>query len=115
MQVPGEDPHLTSRYVAAFVRGLQEGDDPRYLKVIATCKHFFGYDVDYTSECSLNASTGFNTSGCHTLYDRHSFNAQISRADLVEYYLPAWEACVKDGKAASIMCTPSSMLIRSVD
>lgn len=44
--VPGEDPVLTSRYATAYVRGLQEGDDPRYIKVIATCKHFFAYDVD---------------------------------------------------------------------
>ena len=28
------DPHLTSRYAAAFVRGLQEGEDPRYIKVM---------------------------------------------------------------------------------
>ena len=40
------DPHLTSRYAAAFVRGLQEGEDPRYIKVIGTCKHYFAYDVD---------------------------------------------------------------------
>jgi hypothetical protein len=25
---------------------MQEGDDPRYIKVIGTCKHFWGYDVD---------------------------------------------------------------------
>ena len=42
----GRDPHLTSRYAAAFVRGLQEGEDPRYIKVIGTCKHYFAYDVD---------------------------------------------------------------------
>src|SRR5271156_3592477 len=35
----GEDPYLTSRMGLAFVTGLQ-GDDPKYLKVIATPKHF---------------------------------------------------------------------------
>ena len=45
-QLAGRDPHLTSRYAAAFVRGLQEGEDPRYIKVIGTCKHYFAYDVD---------------------------------------------------------------------
>ena len=45
-QCAGRDPHLTSRYAAAFVRGLQEGEDPRYIKVIGTCKHYFAYDVD---------------------------------------------------------------------
>ena len=31
-EVPGEDPYLTAEYVAHYSRGLQEGDDPRYLK-----------------------------------------------------------------------------------
>src|SRR5688500_20299990 len=35
----GEDPELTGRLGVAFVRGLQ-GDTPRYLKVVATPKHF---------------------------------------------------------------------------
>src|SRR5215471_18406148 len=35
----GEDPHLTSRMGVAFVTGLQ-GDDPKYLKTVATSKHF---------------------------------------------------------------------------
>ena len=32
-EVPGEDPMLTAEYVYHYSRGLQEGDDPRYLKV----------------------------------------------------------------------------------
>ena len=38
-------------------------------------------------------------------YDRHSFNAIVPKADLVEYYLPAWEACATEGKAGSVMCS----------
>lgn len=34
----GEDPFLTSRMGVVFVKGMQ-GDDPHYLKVIATPKH----------------------------------------------------------------------------
>ena len=31
----------------SFVKGLQEGEeDPKHLKIIATCKHYFAYDVD---------------------------------------------------------------------
>ena len=32
-EAPGEDPHLTSKYIAAYVRGLQEGEDPTALYV----------------------------------------------------------------------------------
>src|SRR5215470_17498521 len=35
----GEDPYLTSRIGVAFVTGLQ-GNDPNYLKTVATPKHF---------------------------------------------------------------------------
>ena len=35
----GECPYLTSRLGVAFCRGL-EGDDPKYLKLVATPKHF---------------------------------------------------------------------------
>src|SRR5262245_55714570 len=35
----GEDPFLTGRLGTAFVKGLQ-GDDPKYLKVVSTVKHY---------------------------------------------------------------------------
>src|SRR5882762_949134 len=35
----GEDPYLTARMGVAFVTGLQ-GNDPKYLKTVATPKHF---------------------------------------------------------------------------
>src|SRR6187551_2828642 len=35
----GEDPYLTGRMAVAFVKGMQ-GDDPRYLKVVSTPKHY---------------------------------------------------------------------------
>lgn len=79
----GEDPYLTSRLVVAFVTGMQ-GDDPRYLKTIATPKHFAVH------------------SGPEPL--RHSFNATVSEYDLVDTYLYAFKASVMEAKAGSIMC-----------
>ena len=35
----GEDPYLAGRMGVAFVKGMQ-GNDPRYLKVVATPKHY---------------------------------------------------------------------------
>jgi beta-glucosidase len=78
----GEDPYLAARLGVAFVRGLQ-GDDPRYLKLVATPKHFAVHSGPESS--------------------RHSFDARIGERDLRETYLPAFEACVRDGAAASVM------------
>jgi beta-glucosidase len=79
----GEDPYLTARMGVAFVTGLQ-GKDARYLKVVATPKH---YAVHSGPEP-----------------ERHEFNAKVSEADLVNTYLSAFRATVVEGKAASVMC-----------
>ena len=78
----GECPHLTARLGVAFCRGLQ-GDDPKYLKLVATPKHFAVH------------------SGPEGL--RHSFDAIASPKDLRETYLPAFHACVTEGQAHSVM------------
>jgi beta-glucosidase len=85
----GEDPYLTSRIGVAFVKGLQ-GNDPKYFKTISTPKHYAVH------------------SGPEPL--RHQFNVATSRRDLYETYLPAFEACVKEGGAFSIMGAYSSYL-----
>lgn len=79
----GEDPFLTGRLGVAFVKGLQ-GDDPRYFKAIATPKH---YAVHSGPEP-----------------DRHGFDAIAGERDLRETYLPAFEMCVREAGAHSIMC-----------
>jgi beta-glucosidase len=79
----GEDPYLTGRMAVAFVRGMQ-GDDPRYLKVVSTPKH---YAVHSGPEP-----------------ERHAFDARVSEYDLVNTYLPAFRAAVSLGKAQSVMC-----------
>jgi beta-glucosidase len=79
----GEDPYLTSRLGVAFVEGIQ-GDDSRYLKAIATPKHYAIH------------------SGPEPL--RHEFNVNPSPQDLEATYLPAFRATITEAKAASIMC-----------
>jgi beta-glucosidase len=79
----GEDPYLTSRMGLAFITGLQ-GDDPKYLKVVATPKHFAVH------------------SGPEQL--RHEFDVKPSPQDLQSTYLPAFHTAIVEGKAASIMC-----------
>lgn len=77
----GEDPYLAGVLGTAFVRGLQ-GDDERYLKIVSTPKHFAANNEEH---------------------NRFVCNPQISERQLREYYLPAFEMCIKEGKAASIM------------
>src|SRR5580765_3563920 len=79
----GEDPYLTGRLGVAFVKGLQ-GDDPKYLRAVATPKH---YAVHSGPEP-----------------ERHRFDAEISERDLRETYLPAFRATITEAHAASIMC-----------
>jgi beta-glucosidase len=78
----GEDPFLTARMGVAFVTGLQ-GDDPKYLKVVATAKH---YAVHSGPEA-----------------DRHHFDVHPSERDLFETYLPAFRALVQEAHVASVM------------
>ena len=78
----GEDPYLAARLGVAFVKGLQ-GSDPKYLKLVATPKH---YAVHSGPEP-----------------ERHSFDSVVSQRDLRETYLPAFKACVQEGGAYSIM------------
>jgi beta-glucosidase len=77
----GEDPYLTSRIAVAYVKGLQ-GDDPNYLKVAATLKHF----------AVNNQEQG-----------RMSLSAQVPERMLMEYWLPHFRACVVEGRAQSLM------------
>jgi beta-glucosidase len=79
----GEDPFLTGAMGTAFTRGMQ-GDDPRYLKTIATAKH---YAVHSGPEPS-----------------RHTFDARTSEIDLRETYLPAFRDLVVNGQVESVMC-----------
>jgi beta-glucosidase len=78
----GEDPYLTSRMGVSFVKGLQ-GDDPKYLKLVATPKHFAVH------------------SGPEP--ERHFFDATTTERDLYDTYLPAFEATVVEGEAYSVM------------
>jgi beta-glucosidase len=88
METYGEDPYLTSRMAVEFIHGL-EGNDPKYLKTVATAKH---YAVHSGPESS-----------------RHVFDARVSEADLRDSYLPHFEAAIKEGGAFSVMCAYNSV------
>jgi beta-glucosidase len=84
----GEDPFLTARMGTAFVKGMQ-GDDPTYLKVSATAKHFAVHSGPEAT--------------------RDYFNAIVDEKDLRETYLYAFHALVVDGKVNSVMAAYNSI------
>lgn len=98
----GEDVFLTSRLAVEYIKGMQ-GDDEKYFKTIATAKHF---------ACN-NYEKG-----------RHSTSSTVTTRDLREYYLPAFEASVREANVQSIMtaynaingipCGANDMLITKI-
>lgn len=77
----GEDPYLTSRLAVPFIQGLQGTGE--YMKTAACAKHFAVHSGPEAK--------------------RHFFNAEASKKDMEETYLPAFEACVKEGKVEAVM------------
>jgi beta-glucosidase len=81
METYGEDPWLVSQCALAYIRGMQ-GDDPRYMKVATTVKHFavHGQETDRLSVC-----------------------LPVSERMLREYYLLPFQITLNEGRAASVM------------
>jgi beta-glucosidase len=83
----GEDPYLTGRIGVAYVKGLQ-GDDPKYLKIAATLKHYAVNNVEA---------------------NRLSLSATVPERMLYEYWLPHFRDCVVEGHATSMMAAYNSI------
>ncbi|MBD3322680.1 MAG: hypothetical protein GF350_16380, partial [Chitinivibrionales bacterium] len=79
----GEDPYLASQMGVEYVKSIQ-GNHPRYLKLVATPKHFAVH----------SGHVG----------DRREFEAVFTERDLRQTYLPTFKACVQEADAESIMC-----------
>lgn len=77
----GEDPVLAARMTVAYVKGTQ-GNDPKYLELAATVKHYAVYDQEI---------------------DRHILSAQTDAVMVQDYYTPQFKAGIMAGKSASIM------------
>jgi beta-glucosidase len=82
-EVFSEDPFLTGRMGVAYIQGLQ-GDNPHYLKVAATVKHFAVNNVET---------------------NRQRLSAEVDERNLMEYWLPHWKAAIMEGHAQSVMAS----------
>ena len=88
-ETPGEDAYcLASTYAYEYITGIQGGVDPKHLKLIATAKHFAGYDIE-------------NWDG----HSRLGNNLNITQRDLAEYYMPSFLVAARDAKVHSVMCS----------
>ncbi|MGI8635074.1 MAG: glycoside hydrolase family 3 protein, partial [Segetibacter sp.] len=79
----GEDPFLIGRLGVAYVKGLQ-GNDPKYLKLVATLKHYAVNNVET---------------------NRQALSATVSERMLLEFWLPHFKDCIVEGGAQSIMAS----------
>ena len=79
----GEDPYLTGKMGVSYIKGLQ-GNDPKYLKLVATAKHY-----------AVHSGPEFS---------RHVDNIYVNDRDLYDTYLPAFRAVVQEANVQSIMC-----------
>ncbi|MDR1517863.1 MAG: glycoside hydrolase family 3 C-terminal domain-containing protein [Dysgonamonadaceae bacterium] len=83
METYGEDPYLTAELAIPFIKAMQ-GDDAKYLKLVATAKHFAVH------------------SGPEPI--RHQFDVLPSDYDMAETYLPHFKRCVEEADVYSVMC-----------
>ena len=77
----GEDTYLAGKLAVSYIQGMQ-GDSEKYVKVIATPKHY-----------ALNSSEN----------NRHSGSSNVDEATLREYYTKVFEYAILEGKPQSIM------------
>lgn len=77
----GEDPYLTGKTAAAYIRGMR-GNDERYIRCGASLKHFYANNMEK---------------------ERVSASSSISLRDKFEYYIEPFRRCIEEGGAEGIM------------
>ncbi|KAE8379556.1 Exo-1,4-beta-xylosidase xlnD [Aspergillus bertholletiae] len=88
-ETPGEDAYcLASTYAYEYITGIQGGVDASPLKLIATAKHYAGYDIENWGN-----------------HSRLGNDMQITQQDLAEYYTPQFLVASRDAKVHSVMCS----------
>ncbi|CEL10075.1 Putative Exo-1,4-beta-xylosidase xlnD [Aspergillus calidoustus] len=89
-ETPGEDPFLASVFGYEYITALQGSspDSEENLKIIATAKHFAGYDIESWRN-----------------HSRLGNDVQITQQDLSEYYMPPFITAARDARVRSVMCS----------
>ncbi len=82
-----EDPYLVGQMAIYTVHGMQ-GNDSRYLKTIASAKHYIANDTED---------------------DRESTSATVDPRSFWEYYTRGFEASVREGKVFTVMSSYNAL------
>ena len=78
-----EDPYLSGEYATEFVQGFQQSDlDSKHLMASACCKHYVANSVEHSTENGMT-------------WDRFEIDSEVTQQDLVDSYMPAFQACVR--------------------
>ncbi|KAL4921331.1 glycoside hydrolase superfamily [Aspergillus aurantiobrunneus] len=91
-ETPGEDVYLASAFAYEYITALQGGVDPETIKIIATAKHYAGYDIENWNN-----------------HSRLGNDMQITQQELSEYYTPPFIVAARDAKVRSVMCSYNSV------
>eukprot|EP00966_Prymnesium_polylepis_P105765 2449563-Prymnesium_polylepis.1 len=94
----GEDPTLTGALGVAYADGMQDPNRTGVLAVRNVAKHFAAYNLE----------SNFAVGGTDGQW-RLSYDANVSRADLMQTYLPAFEAVVGEARVRGVMCAYNSV------
>lgn len=94
IEVPSECPYQSGEYAVQFTRGVQESpDDPYHLQASACCKHFVANSMDGTAQRDGE------------VHDRFSVDSNVTTQDLIDSYMPSFQACVEEGRVSGLMCS----------
>jgi len=86
-ETPGEDAYcLCATYAYDYITGIQGGVDPEHLKLVATAKHFAGYDIENWGN-----------------HSRLGNDMNITQQDLAEYFTSQFLTAVRDARVHSVM------------
>ena len=104
----GEDPTLTGKLGAAYVQGMQylgSTNTSSPLAVRNVAKHFAAYNLESDFAGRTAPSEIAKGVGQYRL----QYDAPVSKADLLQTFLPAFEAVVGKAKIRGIMCAYNSV------
>ena len=89
LESAGEDPFVSGQYAVNFIQGFEHArETTNVLQASACCKHFVANELD-----------GWNGT------DRNHIDVFVPQQDLVDSYLPSFQACVEEGKVSGVMCS----------